>query len=389
MTTAAEHPIYIDQGNVGVNEVVVHNSEHTVQSASIIFEEDADSRDSGVSMTSCSGDKNDIMESSGIVDSSKTEPRQMCLSLSPINDRMTTGTRMLGAMAGGAIGSRLWSRTIPSFNFSSTPLMAMLGVPTTTGSGINIQPASQSGNTVIPPPKFPAQQNINQKNMVLAYDLSSVKLPDNSTDFYFVEDTVTISVSINYFGRKQEHKQFTLTVSNGTIGTCMEMTAEPGNGNTIIVKGETRFSEPGVHQFSIKLLDRLVGEFHRTVKPKITVYVPCSSTVTNRANTPVAIAGHNVDDYRVLYSGGVIRPGALIPQNGRIRIRDIVDSARFSYLNVLLDHKTKVLGLATESDGLKYSGTFKFWIYASTAAIALPDVDLMTCDASIPILSAL
>ncbi|PIC52288.1 hypothetical protein B9Z55_002457 [Caenorhabditis nigoni] len=75
MTTAAEHPIYIDQGNVGVNEVVVHNSEHTVQSASIIFEEDADSRDSGVSMTSCSGDKKDIMESSGIVDLSKTEPR--------------------------------------------------------------------------------------------------------------------------------------------------------------------------------------------------------------------------------------------------------------------------------------------------------------------------
>ena len=71
MTTAAakEHEIYIDRASVNMN-VVVGSSEGN----NAMFEEDANSRDSGVSMTSCS-DKKDVISPVRNVDFSKVETR--------------------------------------------------------------------------------------------------------------------------------------------------------------------------------------------------------------------------------------------------------------------------------------------------------------------------
>ncbi|EFP10307.1 CRE-CDC-25.1 protein [Caenorhabditis remanei] len=71
MTTAAakEHEIYIDRASVNMNVVVGSNEGNNA-----MFEEDADSRDSGVSMTSCS-DKKDVISPVRNVDFSKVETR--------------------------------------------------------------------------------------------------------------------------------------------------------------------------------------------------------------------------------------------------------------------------------------------------------------------------
>lgn len=79
MAAAAEQAIYIDKMNVNINEIAANAENGILKAGSTMFEEDTNSRDSGVSMTSCA-DKIEIHSPERNVGFSKVESERLALS---------------------------------------------------------------------------------------------------------------------------------------------------------------------------------------------------------------------------------------------------------------------------------------------------------------------